>query len=186
MGKIHGLSIWFLLGASGGVCGSVSSRVADGRWCGFSEGSRFAGLMLASSKGALEVLTVLLLGCTCMIKCCCVVACGLWLRRVMVRWALVLSCRLWLVVWSSLIHPPFFQALPVCSCLSRLSGSDEFLFGVLTLALLVFLLFDCHRRSLFLSVTDLNCASVLGVGLLAMNPCVVVLFHGCVVSRWLH
>lgn len=78
------------------------------------------------------------------------VARGLWLRRVMERWALVSSCRLWLGIWSSLIPPPFFQALPVCSCLSRLSVSDDgrkpdpaiFLLGV-------FFLFDCHRRVCF-------------------------------------
>lgn len=44
------------MGASSRVCGSVSSRVADGRICGCSEASRFAGLLLASSKGAQEVL----------------------------------------------------------------------------------------------------------------------------------
>ncbi|KAG5410120.1 hypothetical protein IGI04_006439 [Brassica rapa subsp. trilocularis] len=121
------------------VCGSVSSRVEDGRICGCSEASRFAGLLLASSKGAQEVL---LLG-------------GAWslapARDGTLSLGFVLSS---MARHLKLSHP---------SALFSSSTS-------------VFVSFSPF-------LTDLNCASVLRVGLLAMNPCVAVLFYGCVVSR---
>ncbi|WZY76954.1 hypothetical protein YC2023_023338 [Brassica napus] len=133
---------------SGGDVSSLESRggefgggitVADGRICGCSEASRFAGLLLASSKGAQEVL---LLG----------------------------------DAWS--LAPARDGTLSLGFVLSSMArhlklSHPSALFSSSTSVFVSFSPF----------LTDLNCAPVLRVGLLAMNPCVVVLFYGCVVSR---